>query len=136
MTGPTEGPPPGGSLEPVETAVVEPGSLLEVRRETTGSTVAVVLRGELDITTLPRAEEEVQAAAQDRPATLVIDLSRLDFVDSSGIRLVLLADERARTAGRALAVRLGTGPARRVFDLLGLLDRLTVLDGPGDRPDR
>ena len=57
----------------------------------------------------------------------MIDLSGLTFVDSSGVRLVLLADDRARAAGRRLAVRLGTGHALRVFQALGILDKLDVL---------
>jgi len=87
----------------------------------------VVLCGELDIATLDDAERQVEAAAAAAPPLLVIDLSGLTFVDSSGVRLVLLADDRARSAGRRLAVRLGTGHALRVFQALGLLDKLDVL---------
>lgn len=105
-------------------------SVLRIHRE--GDPPTVVLHGELDITTLPQAEREVEAAEEAAPSTLVIDLSALEYVDSSGVRLVLLADGRARAEGRRLAVRLGTGLARRVFDLLGLLDRLDLVDGPLD----
>lgn len=56
------------------------------------------------------------------------------FVDSSGVRLVLLADERARAAGRRLSLRLGDGPARRVFAVLGRVRRLDVLDDPPGGP--
>lgn len=105
-----------------------PDAILQVHRETGATVVALVLHGELDITTLPLAEREVGAAAAAGPATLLIDLSRLDFVDSSGVRLVLLADDTTRAAGRRLTVRLGTGPARRVFELLGLVDRLDIVD--------
>ena len=87
----------------------------------------VVLSGELDIATLDDAERQVEEAAATAPPLLVIDLSGLTFVDSSGVRLVLLADDRARAAGRRLAVRLGTGHALRVFQALGLLDKIDVL---------
>ena len=49
------------------------------------------------------------------------------FVDSTGVRLILAADERARQAGRRVALRLGDGLALRVFSL-GLLVRFDVLD--------
>jgi anti-anti-sigma regulatory factor len=52
----------------------------------------------------------------------------LRFVDSTGVRLILSADERARQKGRRLALRLGDGLALRVFGALGLLDRFEVLD--------
>jgi hypothetical protein len=42
--------------------------------------------------------------------------------------MVLLAQEHADDAGRTVAVRLGMGMARRLFDMLGLTDRLEVLD--------
>ena len=90
----------------------------------------VVLTGELDIATLDDAQRRIEAAEAGSPPVLVIDLSALTFVDSSGVRLVLLADDRARTAGRRLAVRLGTRQALRVFQALGLLDKLDVVAEP------
>ena len=87
----------------------------------------VVLRGELDIATLDDARRQIEAVEAGAPPVLVLDLSRLTFVDSSGVRLALLADDRARAEGRRLAVRLGTGQALRVFQSLGLLDKLDVL---------
>jgi anti-anti-sigma factor len=92
--------------------------------------VEVVLDGELDIATLARATKRVEEAERDRPRLLVVDLSELAFVDSSGVRLVLLAQQRARAEGRRVAVRLGTGPALRVFQALGLVDKLDVLPPP------
>ncbi|WP_300008613.1 STAS domain-containing protein [Pseudonocardia sp.] len=96
----------------------------------------VVLRGELDIATLAEAAARVEAAEAHEPAVLVIDLSELSFVDSSGVRLVLLADRRARDAGRRVAVRLGSGPALRVFHALGIAEKLDTDtdDGVGGGP--
>ncbi|MBN9113316.1 MAG: STAS domain-containing protein [Pseudonocardia sp.] len=92
-----------------------------------GEIVEVVFTGEFDIATYERAEQQVEQAEQAEPELLVIDLSRLTFMDSSGVRLVLLARERADAARRRLAVRLGAGPARRVFDSLGLTTKFEVL---------
>jgi anti-anti-sigma factor len=102
-------------------------------------TVEVVLSGELDIATLEDAQRRVAAAEAGEPPMLVLDLSGLTFVDSSGVRLALLADERARAAGRRFALRLGTGPALRVFQALGLVGKLDVLaaeTGGGAARDR
>jgi anti-sigma B factor antagonist len=95
-------------------------------------TVEVVLHGELDIATLDEALRRVEAAEREEPPLVVIDMSELTFVDSSGVRLVLLADERARAAGRRVAVRLGNGPALRVFQVLGLVEKLDVLGAGRD----
>jgi len=88
----------------------------------------VTLHGDLDISTLAAATALVEAAEAAAPPLLVIDLSELTFVDSSGVRLLLLADQRAHRAGRRLRVHLGTGPALRVFRALGLEDKLDLLD--------
>jgi anti-anti-sigma factor len=94
----------------------------------TPTTAEVVLSGELDISTYDDALAQLTAAERSAPELLVVDLAGLRFVDSTGVRLVLSADERAREAGRRLALRLGDGPARRVFSALGLVDRFEVLD--------
>ena len=101
----------------------------------TGSppTAEVVLTGELDISRYEEARQRLEAAERDGPELLVVDLAGLRFVDSTGVRLILLADERARQAGRRVALRLGDGIARRVFTALGLLDRFEVLDNRSDR---
>ena len=96
-------------------------------------TAEVVLTGELDITTYEDAEKQVTDAEQAAAALLIIDLAGLQFVDSTGVRLILAADERARRAGRRVALRLGDGIARRVFSALGLLDRFAVLDNRSDQ---
>ena len=94
----------------------------------TETTVEVVLTGELDIATYDDARQQLEDAERAEPELLVVDLASLRFVDSTGVRLILSADERARAAGRRLALRLGDGLARRVFAALGLLDRFEVLD--------
>lgn len=101
---------------------------------TAARSAEVTLEGELDISTLDQAQRRVEAAERDGPDLLVIDLTRLTFVDSSGVRLVLLADDRARAAGRRLAVRLGGGPALRVFQALGLLGKIALVPDAGDGP--
>ena len=102
----------------------------EVAAVTRPGTAEVVLTGELDIATVRgragaarggRSAARADAAGH-RPGR------RCEFVDSTGVRLVLSADERAREAGRRLALRLGDGSARRVFTALGLVDRFEVLD--------
>jgi len=94
----------------------------------TDTTAEVVLDGELDISTYEDARARLAEAERAAPELLVVDLAGLRFVDSTGVRLILSADERARESGRRLALRLGDGPARRVFTALGLVDRFEVLD--------
>lgn len=104
---------------------------LTVRRRADGTTTVVSLVGELDIATFPLAERAVREAEAGSPAALRLDLSGLWFVDSTGVRLVLAADERARESGRRCSVTLGSGRSRRLFEVLGLLDRLDIVSPEG-----
>ena len=108
--------------------MTEPSGGLWVVREAEADRPVLVLHGELDIDTLPIAQDHVSAAEAEAPPVLVLDLGELEYVDSSGVRLVLLAQHVADDAGRRLAVRLGHGSLRRMFDMLGITGRLDVLD--------
>jgi anti-anti-sigma factor len=112
----------------------DPTGVLRVDRTTHPDRTELVLHGELATDTLPTARDEVAAAEADAPPVLVLDLAPLDYVDSSGVRLVLLAQHVATEQGRRLAVRLGHGRTRRVFDVLGLTARLDVIDRESGDP--
>ena len=110
---------------------IEIGSLgLEVDIDGVGEgTVAVRVAGELDLSTaerLWRVLEEVESRPGLRE--LLLDYSRLDFVDSTGLQLLLDADVRARLAGWRLSVIAGGGEARRLLELADVIDELTVTD--------
>src|SRR4051794_9411340 len=85
-------------------------SLLDVKTETQGNAVRIALSGELDISTAPRVEEELRRVEEDRPAVIVLDLRELEFMDSTGLRVIVSADGRA--ARRAPGCALGGGPRR------------------------
>jgi anti-sigma B factor antagonist len=106
----------------------EDAAVLRVARTTHDGRVELALSGELDNDTLTAAQDEVSAAEAEAPAVLVLDLAALEYVDSCGVRLVLLAQGVADDENRRLAVRLGHGQTRRMFDMLGITDRLEVLD--------
>jgi anti-sigma B factor antagonist len=97
-----------------------------VERHAEHTTVRILVRGELDIATGPRLEEELRRAEADAPSTLVLDLREVTFFDSTGLQLVLDADVRAREAGRTLVVVPGDGEPRRILELADALDRLLV----------
>jgi anti-anti-sigma factor len=65
---------------------------------------------------------------KDGPSVLVLDLSQLSFLDSTGLRAVVTADERARSNGRRLVVVRGPDPVQRVFAITRLEERLEMVD--------
>jgi anti-sigma B factor antagonist len=91
----------------------------ELNSEYSGETVIVRLAGEFDIA----CEECFEAALQpfeEQQDSIVVDLSALRFIDSSGLQLLIAAHERARRDGFHLAVVPGEGPARQALELTGL----------------
>ena len=89
----------------------------------------VALRGELDLATLPVAERAVEGV--DKAAkTLVLDLRKLTFIDSSGLRLILTTAEEWQDGGRRLFVIQGPAQVERVLELTGAGARLNVIEDP------
>ena len=80
----------------------------------------VRLIGELDLAAAPRAEAAIARAERREPPTLELDLSALAFMDSTGLRLMLGARERALDVGRRLVLRRGPFAVQRVFELTAL----------------
>jgi anti-anti-sigma factor len=59
---------------------------------------------------------------------VLLDLSKLTFLDSTGLRCVVRADERAREEGRRLVVVKGPEAVQRVFEITRLQERLELVD--------
>ena len=105
-------------------------SPLEIITERREDQTRVALVGELDIASAPRFEEGLAAVEADTPGVLVLDLRRVDFIDSTGLRSVIAADERARSAARRLVVVRGPAAVERVFNVTQLDRRLDFVDDP------
>lgn len=105
-------------------------TLLELSTETNGSTVRLALAGELDIAGASRVEQELERLERDRPATLVLDLRQLAFLDSTGLRVIVAADERAREQDRRLVIVRGSATVQRIISMTRLDERLEIVDDP------
>ena len=75
-------------------------------------------------------EECLAAVAERDPTRIVVDLGRLAFIDSTGLRLLLQADARAREHGYELVLRPGGASVQRVFEVTGALDVLRFESPP------
>jgi anti-sigma B factor antagonist len=95
-----------------------------VRRD--GHTAWLRLVGELDIETVPAAEDELRSQLNAGAKRIVLDLSGLTFMDSTGVRLMLRWDAAARSDGFAFGVVSASPPVRRVFELTHTADRFDL----------
>lgn len=101
-------------------------SILEIETRHQGEEVRVVLRGELDISTAERLEEELRQIEEAGPGEIVLDLRALGFIDSSGLRVIVEALRRAGQSDRGLALIRGPEEVDRVLRLTGLDQRLEI----------
>ena len=113
--------------DPEETAATvppdAPGQLaVEVRYEPDTAFVTAV--GEIDVVTAPRLAAAVEETLRTNVRHIAIDLTGTTFMDSTGIHVLVQAQERAR---QDVAVICGPGPVLRTLELLGLAAPLNVV---------
>jgi anti-sigma B factor antagonist len=90
--------------------------------------VALGLSGELDVASANDAHKRMLGLELRPGAQLVLDLSGLTFMDSTGIRLILQASEHARMHGAGFAVVRPPANVMRVLALVGLDEQLDFVD--------
>jgi anti-anti-sigma factor len=105
-------------------------SPFEIATEEGEGQTRVALAGELDIASAPQFEEGLESVEAKAPDVLILDLRKVEFIDSTGLRAVIAADERARSAGRRLVIIRGTPAVERVFSVTQLDQRLEIVDDP------
>jgi anti-sigma B factor antagonist len=92
----------------------------------------LVVSGEIDIATAPRLIGVLNNAVTDGGRSLVIDLTDVAFMDSTGLALLIDAQRRLSSRGRGFAVVCPPGPLMRVFETTDMVGRLGVY---ADRED-
>ena len=107
----------------------EPGQF-HVSAERLGADALIVVEGELDIATLPEFEQAVTRMRAQGLERMVIDLRKLEFLDSMSIELLLRLHGELTATGAELVVVRGPRAVNRVFDLMELERVLTLVDEP------
>lgn len=93
-----------------------------------GDIHSIHLFGELDLASVPRLEHELARAEGTDARLIILDLSGLLYIDSTGVRLLLSAHARSRADRDRLTLIRGTGDVQRVFELCGVADVLPFVD--------
>ncbi len=103
---------------------------LDVDVERSAPGVVLRITGELDLASGSKFERELEAVEEAKPELLVIDLRGLSFIDSSGLRLLLVAAQRARDEQRRLVVVQGPPEVNRVLEITGADQQLDLVSDP------
>jgi len=107
-------------------------TILEFETRERDDHVHLVLRGELDLSTTEKVDTELRRVEESYPPVVVLDLSGLTFLDSTGLRLIVTADQRARQSDRRLTIVKGPATVQRVFSITKLDERLDMVDDAAD----
>ena len=101
---------------------------LEVRNQ--GRATVIAVSGELELASSPALQEELDRVAVSDSQMLIIDLRELDFMDSTGLSVLVRAHQRIEEQGRQLAMVKGPQQVQRLLSLTGVAERLTLVDTP------
>ena len=99
---------------------------LAVERSRTDGYELLTVEGELDIATAPRMLGALNDAIDETEAPLVVDLTDVVFMDSTGLALLMNARRRVVKQGHGFAIICPNGPIARVFEIADMVDSLRV----------
>jgi anti-sigma B factor antagonist len=115
------------------------GRLRIGEREHEGSHT-LLLEGELDIASAPMLQATIEEVCARRPRELILDMTGVEFVDSSGLNAILRGKALCEQHGCDFCLSPAQRPVARVFELTRLIDRLPMRRSRAEReepaPDR
>ena len=103
-----------------------PDRPLEVDVSKLDDQVVLVLRGDLDPHTAPALREQIDNTTGESTRTLVLDVSGLRFIDSSGLRVIIAAQRDMAARQGRLLLRQPTETTRRLLEITGLAERIEI----------
>lgn len=98
---------------------------LSVLVEPHGEAVVLDVAGEIDLATAPQLGESIIAAMEQRPETLVVDLSRVDFLASAGMAVLIGCHQQAKGNLRFRVVATGSATFRPM-ELTGMTEEMSI----------
>ena len=97
-----------------------------------GDAPGLTVRGQLDLAAVPRLELALDTAIRESAGAFVFDFTDLEFLDSSGLRVVLRARASLARDERQLAIVCPPGPVRRLIEVAGVADLFFLYDSRAD----
>ena len=108
-------------------------SVLSIRGDREGDRYTLGLTGELDIASAPALEAKARQLFAEGAQQLVLDLSRLEFIDSSGLNAILRVRALCEEHMCEFALTPGQQPVQHLFEVTRLIDRLPFRKGRHDQ---
>jgi anti-sigma B factor antagonist len=104
---------------------------IDLKPESRGEALLFKLRGSLDLATSPTVRAAL-SDAQETKKNVVVDLTQLEFLDSTGLGALIGAHRRATEGGGSFRLIVNEGPILRLLTITGLMRVLSVYHGIDD----
>ena len=98
---------------------------MEIKKTQTGDTCALTLTGRLDTITSPKLQETLIEAVSSA-ANTELDFAEVDYVSSAGLRVLLLGEKNAKSAGKTMTLKNVSAEVMEVFEITGFSGILTI----------
>ena len=85
---------------------------------------SVVVRGEIDMETAPQLERVLDEVVAKGALLVTLDLEGVDFLDSSGLRVILGASNKLNAQEGQLLIEGASSAVQRVLEITGIIERL------------
>ncbi len=99
---------------------------MEIKKTVNGNNLIVALKGRLDTVTAPELEKELSQSALDGAETVTLDMSELEYVSSSGLRVILVLHKNMSKLGGALKIINVNSMIMELFKMTGMSDYLDI----------
>lgn len=91
-----------------------------------GGALLFKLRGSLDLATAPTVRAALTEGTESEPRDLIVDLTQLEFLDSTGLGVLIGAHRRAAEHGGSFRLIIGDGPITRLLNITSLISVFSV----------
>jgi anti-sigma B factor antagonist len=91
-----------------------------------GGVLVFKLRGSLDLATTPTVKAALTEATDSGPHDIIVDLTQLEFLDSTGLGVLIGAHRRAAEHAGSFRLVIGDGPIARLLNITGLISVFSV----------
>lgn len=102
---------------------------LTIRQEQMDETIYLYLAGEIDTYTAPELREVIMPCVERQNQLVTVDLSQVDYIDSTGLGLFIGALKASHAHNGRLVLRGVTERVQRLFNITGLDELITIDDG-------
>ena len=99
-----------------------------------GTIVTFVLKGEIDLLAVQQLEGQIDIAFDGEERLVVLDLGGIEFIDSTGLRMLLRVRSKVADDGGNLLIGRVSRPVKKLLDLTNLTDGFEFLDGSAGTP--